>query len=424
MNRAIMNPDAPYLDKAQTLRILGVKPQTLYAYVSRGLIRSSVGSDGKSRLYSREDVQAVATRSRNTVNVPVEPAETVIGAGASMPTRISCPGPGGLTYHGISAVALAGSGRTFEEVSELLWTGDLPSRAPHWPAAAVTPNFRRVSALLPLMAAQGNVRTLMALVLETYRAELDTTRESAAGGELPMARQLIRIMVPVTGLLRDPPDYEESAETDSVASGLAAATGLEASADVLTALNCCLVLSADNGLATSTLAARVAASAGADLFACIATALGAFEGTQTGLDCDRAEMLLAHKRSTSDYLAELRGQLDRQVPLAGYESSAHDAPEARTQFLLELAATFSGRNPHVPGLIAKVRAAESELGLQPGLAIGMVAIARALGMPRQAPGALMAIGRSAGWIAHVLEQRLARYVVRPHGHYTGPSPAG
>ena len=68
-----------------------------------------------------------------------------------------------------------------------------------------------------------------------------------------------------------------------------------------------------------------------------------------------------------------------------------------------------------------MRIAGEELGAKPSLAIGLVAITTALGMPSNSPGVLMAIGRSAGWVAHAFEQRLGGYMVRPRARYVGPS---
>ena len=57
----------------------------------------------------------------------------------------------------------------------------------------------------------------------------------------------------------------------------------------------------------------------------------------------------------------------------------------------------------------------------PTLDLGLVAVAAALGLPPGSAAALFAVGRSAGWIAHVLEQRSAGFLLRPRARYTGPA---
>jgi len=67
-----------------------------------------------------------------------------------------------------------------------------------------------------------------------------------------------------------------------------------------------------------------------------------------------------------------------------------------------------------------IEGAERMLHLRPSIEMGLVALAAALGLPERSAGALWTLGRSAGWIGHVMEQRLAGFVLRPRGKYVGP----
>ena len=104
-------PAEPMLTTEDVARRLGVKPSTVYAYVSRGLLKSRRNAEGKGSLFARTDVDAfVASRKRTTT--------------PAVQTGITLIQYGGLFYRGFDATELAFSHR-FESVVSLLWTGDL-----------------------------------------------------------------------------------------------------------------------------------------------------------------------------------------------------------------------------------------------------------------------------------------------------------
>lgn len=414
--------DKKFLDMKQATAILGVKPQTLYAYVSRGLVRTASQAGRKASLYSREDVESVAMRSRKgTPELAVGDRSMRWGAGLILPTSISSIEANGPHYRGRNAVDLARASRTFEDIVELLWTGVLPVESPTWSPPTVPEAFPPFAAVLPAIAKLSNSRRLLALIAEAYTASAGKNPELSLGAPVLAARQLIQVLIPGIGLLRPKPRYELSLNAEMLAAKVARAAGISITSESVEAINICLVLSADNELSTSTFAARVAASAGADIFSCVNTALGAFEGLLTGLGCDQAELLLHRASSPKEYVAALNACIKRKEALPGYNHPLYPDVDHRAEFMLEAAVALNGKNPAVRAVVESVRAAGEELGARPSLAIGLVAMSTALGMPAHSPGVLMAIGRSAGWVAHAFEQRLGGYMVRPRARYVGPS---
>src|SRR5580698_6306698 len=110
-----------FLTAAQAAQRLGVKPATLYAYVSRGVLRRDRAADGRGSLFDAEEVERLARRGRprrpaGVVDITVESAITELTADS-------------LRFRGHDATRLAVT-RTFEEVAELLWTGELPPAQP------------------------------------------------------------------------------------------------------------------------------------------------------------------------------------------------------------------------------------------------------------------------------------------------------
>ena len=107
-----------FLTAAQAAQRLGVKPATLYAYVSRGVLRRDRAADGRGSLFDSEEVERLARRGR-----PRRPAGVADITVESAITEITGDR---LRYRGLDVIRLATS-RTFEDVAELLWTGEFPA---------------------------------------------------------------------------------------------------------------------------------------------------------------------------------------------------------------------------------------------------------------------------------------------------------
>ena len=132
---------ADYLTAAEAARRLGVKPATLYAYVSRGVLSRVRAPDGRTSLFGAEEVEQLARRGR-----PRRPAGVADITVESAITEITGDS---LRFRGLDATRLAVS-RTFEEVAELLWTGEFRSAREPWRARpAALAAGRAAQAALP-----------------------------------------------------------------------------------------------------------------------------------------------------------------------------------------------------------------------------------------------------------------------------------
>src|SRR5258708_28836865 len=111
---------ADYLSAAEAANRLGVSRQTLYAYVSRGLLRAHETSDPRQRRYASEAVARLANERRRGRR-PKEVAKATLDWGLPvMESAITLIQEGNLYYRGVDAVSLA-QGATFEDVAALLW---------------------------------------------------------------------------------------------------------------------------------------------------------------------------------------------------------------------------------------------------------------------------------------------------------------
>jgi citrate synthase len=422
MNRDQALPARPDLvDARQALALLGVKPQTLYAYVSRGLIRSVNPQLRNLSLYYREDIETLHLRSR-THNAPGLAAQRALRAGGeavldSSITEITADGP---RYRGVLAMSMVERGQPFEACVELLWQQQLGLAPLPWPLTASGPGYAAFVAALRCSAPHTGSRRLLALAIDGWAACVSVEQPESRHQQMAAACAIMHAATAAVGLLQPQPRYAPLRPGEPFAHGLARALGVALRPDNVRALNAALVLCADHELAPSTFAARIAASAGADLYSCMTSALGAFEGMFTGYGCDLAERLLREAASAGDYVKDLVARARRKEPLPGYDHPLYPKGDPRGQALLEIANTLAESRPSVRRACDAVRAAHEELGARPSLPIGLAALAIALDQAPRTPAAVMAIGRSAGWIAHVQEQRDAGFLVRPRARYVAP----
>ena len=414
--------DTELVDAKTAALMLGVKTQTLYAYVSRGLIRTVPQRGRKRSMYRRQDVEALRMNGRGN-RFSGEGSDRLVrwGTGAMLSTAITSIDAAGPRYRGKLATDLARMRRSFEDCVELLWTGVLPAQSLVWQPGSIPDAFLQVTATLTKTTRVSSSRQRLALLTGAYASCIGRSPEAALGAPVLAGRQLLQILAPCFGLLQTPPRYAASGKAESIAAIIAESAGTSPSEETIDALNACLILSADHEIPPATFAARVAASGGADIFSCVSAALGAFEGPTTGLGCDEPERLLRLARSPKEYIRTLKEYVRRKQAPLGYNHPLYPSGDPRALQLLELASSISAKTPASRLVLSCIGAATEEMGLVPSLAIGLVAVSSSLDLPEEAPGALMAIGRVSGWIAHVFEQRLAGAFIQPRTRYIGAS---
>jgi citrate synthase len=175
-----------------------------------------------------------------------------------------------------------------------------------------------------------------------------------------------------------------------------------------------LVLLADHELNASTFAARVAASTGASLAAAALAGLSALSGPLHGGMAARVWNLVEEARRIGPEAA-VAGRLARGVHVPGFGHPLYPAGDPRAAALL---AAFTP-----PGEMNALRqAVEAATGEPANVDFALVALTVALELPDDAPFALFATARCAGWIAHAVEQVATGQLIRPRASYTGPAP--
>ena len=186
-------------------------------------------------------------------------------------------------------------------------------------------------------------------------------------------------------------------------------------------LNAALVLVADHELAASTLAARVAASMRADPYAVVATGLGAMGGALHGGAALGAELMLGSASSSADAPRVVGDLLRRGEKLPGFGHFVYKGGDPRANLLLRLISEFAPDAPQLAIAQAVTDEARRRALPEPNIEFALAVLAGVAGMIRGSGEAIFATGRTAGWLAHALEEYERNVPIRPRSVYTGPT---
>ena len=410
-------PDSAYLTAAEAAATLGVKPQTLYAYVSRGWIRSEQAGGGRRRRYLRADV----LRLRRRAEVRSNPAAAAHHAftrseGSILDSSLTLITEDELYYRGLPATALAGTA-TFEQVMALLWSGDLHAAvaAPQdASASAVAPEWLRSDGLLlePWFAFQSVLPRLAAA-------------DPAAEDLRPAAvrRTGARILRAELACVAGGSPAAEPPPTGRTAQALAAAWGVTDRALAAALIEPALILLADHELNVSTLAARVAASGRASPYHAVLAGLAAVHGTLHGQASTLVTELLRAVGRPERARGVVGEYLRSRRPLHGFGHRVYRTRDPRAVALMQHLRAAAPGHPALELADALDDAVRDLLVDSPmNVDMALAVLAAVLDLPAGASETLFIVARTAGWIAHALEQYGEGNLLRPRARYVGPEP--
>jgi citrate synthase len=460
-----------WIGAAEAAQRLGIKPASLYAYVSRGVLSRRRETDGRASMFDADEVDELARRGRPRRAAGWGMAELVIESALTEITSTT------QRYRGYDATDLA-LRCSFEDVAMLLWTGSLPSpegalaglrfgeatgvAAPrgaglaagarsdwHATAEALAAGRAAQAALpagtLPLERLQVIVPALAAT--DPFRLHLDLPAVVQAGkalvagmiDALPDARPAGGSASAVGSRGSAPGSVEPG--SGSLSAGLPgsgappASSGPEVAvaarlapklcsgpipSGLVRVLNAALVLVADHELAASTLAARVAASMRADPYAVVATGLGAMGGALHGGAALGAELMLGSANSPADAPRVVGDLLRRGEKLPGFGHFVYKDGDPRANLLLRLISELAPDAPQLAIAQAVTDEARRRALPEPNIEFALAVLAGVGGMIRGSGEAIFATGRTAGWLAHALEEYERNVPIRPRSVYTGP----
>jgi citrate synthase len=387
---------------------LGVHRSTLYAYVSRGHVRAEPDPHKThASRYVTADVERLRDRKQARLH-PGDAARKTLHFGLPvLQSAVTLIENGRLFYRGHDALHLARTS-SFEEAVRILWQAD----------ASMTAVRRRTTTLPgPLRAL---IRPLppadrLQIVLP-FAARVDRHASDAS------PRGLVATGWRIMDALLAAATLSKTRRLRSIADDLAHAwkTRHEKAIEIL---NAALVLCADHELNVSSFAVRVAASAGSSPYDAVLAGLCALRGTRHGGQTDLVEQLLDASRSPRRLHAEIERRLGRGDPVPGFGHPLYPDGDPRGRLLCELITDACPSSRAAAWALAIQRAGADLLDDCPTIDAGLVLVRRALRLPRGSAFLLFAVGRSAGWIAHAMEQYASPEVIRPRALYAGQPPA-
>jgi citrate synthase len=372
-----------WIDREAALKALGVRPQTLYAYVSRGRIGMRPDpADPRRSLYRVDDITALTSRRARGRRPAAIAASAIAWGEPIIETAISTAHHGRLIYRGADAVELSHQD-TLEQVAQRLWQREGAARFASAPSehggpfvalAALVADSRPILGRMPALLCEDGERVIGRLAGSL----------GADAGEGPIHERLVR--------------------------------GWSVDRSAGDAIRRALVLLADHELNASTFAVRVAASTGASIAASLLAGLGALSGPYHG-GAGAAVMALVEEVWRSTPAAAVRAHLMRGQPLPGFGHQLYPEGDPRAAALLAALPE--------DGLMAELRRSAAEAsGAPPNIDFALAALTITARLPMSAPFRLFAIGRSVGWVAHAIEQATTGALIRPRAHYRGEIPAG
>ncbi|HKV56584.1 MAG TPA: citrate/2-methylcitrate synthase [Candidatus Binataceae bacterium] len=416
---------------------LGVKLGTLYAYVSRGWLKSYRRRVGREALYRRADIDALRgvtmpERGRRARSLPDASSWVTI---AQPPTAEAAPSgvivaesavssilDGRLAYRGYPIEELV-ERASYEEVCLLLWNGDRPSPQEAGELRSTIGEARMPPPVASALSGVGHDAPPLMRLTVMMSALAAAEPPNPARSRLGDAVQIV-CMMPLA--LGSPSAMPKRGGEWSLSNGTAARLlrgffGRDYHEWRRAALDRLLIACAEHELNASTFAARVVASTGADLYASVLAALCSLSGPIHGGACDRIEGMFAALEARADLESMLAGFSEKKLLPPGFGHAIYPQGDPRAMLLKRVAATIARRQGkrwfETAGKVEE--AVWNRDRLRPNLDFYLTVCTRMLGFPRGMPAVVFAVGRTAGWIAHSLEQYADNRLIRPRMRYRG-----
>ena len=184
---------------------------------------------------------------------------------------------------------------------------------------------------------------------------------------------------------------------------------------------------AEHGLNASTFTARVIASTGADVAAALSGAIGAMSGPLHGGAPARVIPMIEEVERTDNARGLVKGILDRKEKLMGFGHRVYRAEDPRARVLRSTAKRLEAPRYEVAAALeraalAELRERRPDRAIETNVEFWAAVVLDFAGVPPRMMPAMFTCGRTAGWCAHILEQKRLGKLVRPAAVYVGPGP--
>ncbi|MFD0898480.1 citrate/2-methylcitrate synthase [Loigolactobacillus binensis] len=329
-----------------------------------------------------------------------------------------------LTYAGYPITELIAKNVPYEAVVFLLWHQRLPTaeelrnfRAALFAEMELAPDF--LSTLKKISKIQRHPMSL----LRTSVSFLGSTESKAESNATAIQAKVLMIVAMIVRLRAGKKPLKARRELDFAGNFVYLLTGKVPTAAENDLFNKVLLLHADHEFNASTFTARVAASTNADEYSCLTAAICTLKGPLHGGANEQVYLLLDAIRQSGQPVADyLAARLANHEKIMGFGHRIYKNGDPRAYYLHDYAQTMAQQHDQMPMFtLAESVAAYmwQAKKLKPNVDFYAAIIYHCLGVPHDIFTPIFAVSRTAGWLAHIREQKAASYLIRPSSHYTG-----
>jgi citrate synthase len=399
--------EALYITAKEAAAALGVSIPTLYAYVSRGLIRSQGVAGSRNRRYWKVDIERLQGKRVLHEHSQDQPGSSEETKGLVDETKITLLTQRGLYYRGRNVAELAET-ETFESVAALLWEAD-PKAVFGNSLPSAPPSLAKLRRGLAELTVFEQAMALFPLIERANPRSYDLSKPGFARTGADLSRWYAAILVGSTPSAA--PMHEFIAESLGAPQGFA---------DIIRRL---LIVCADHEFDPTTYAVRATANAGVTPYYAVVTGIIASRGQrlQSGR-IEAAARLLEEIVAVPDPRDRVVARFRNGEQLVGFGSPVHDKMDPRAAIVMDALKKKFGDDIELKRLQRAADTAAEISGALMEFILPAIFVGRKLGLKGQEL-AVGSLGRTAGWIAHAMEQYHGHVLIRPRARYTGPLPA-
>lgn len=406
-----------YMTAQEASKALDVSVNTIYAYVSRKLIRSEASADGKrNRRYLREDVEKLATRRKARQN-PDQLTQNALHWGAPvLESSITLIDNGKLYYRGLPIDEIVET-MTVEQVASLIWTGDIKNTDKLFDPALHPTAIKYEMMLLHVEVDGANLVPIQAfqIVLPIAMADDVTSYDMRPDVVAMKGARILRLMTSVAA-----GDIEERI---SVAEMLYRGWCPDDEKSIRI-FNTAMILCADHELNASSFTARVVASAGATPYAIVNAGLSALQGIRHGGNTESVEAFFTEVGTSKNIESVISARMRRgeSIVVPGFVHRLYPDGDPRGKLLCDMLFDDYPDSPDIALAKAIIQTVFDMLGEHPTIDFALALIGRLYQLPQGSTLGIFALGRLIGWIGHAIEQYEEGQLIRPRARYTGNQP--